>query len=455
MPATRSPNKRTATENACKVCAPLGACIAFKGIEAAVPLLHGSQGCSTYIRRYLIGHFREPVDIASSSFSEATAIFGGRDNLFKSLDNIIAQYHPKLIGIATTCLSETIGEDVSLYVNQYLEKNAKKPNLPRIVFVSTPSYSGSYSTGFKNTQLKLVATLAMEQKAKNEYVVFLPTLVSPEDLRHFKTIFNDFGISPVVVPDYSETLDSGLWEELELIQEGGTPLELIRDAGGARAAIEIAARPQEDASAGVLLAKKFGARLYRQALPVGIGHTDAFFKTLEAISGNNTPPEYLRQRRSLVDSYVDGHKFLFDKRVVIFGDAELVAGLASFALETGLKPVICATGDTGVGLREILDAAAPKLDKTCIVIEDADFTHIDEAMAQAAVDCIIGSSKGYVLSRKYKIPLVRVGFPVQDRIGAQRLLHVCYAGTQQLFDRITNALIEKEQDDSPVGYMTY
>jgi nitrogenase molybdenum-iron protein NifN len=76
-------------------------------------------------------------------------------------------------------------------------------------------------------------------------------------------------------------------------------------------------------------------------------------------------------------------------------------------------------------------------------------------MAQAAVDCIIGSSKGYVLSRKYKIPLVRVGFPVQDRIGAQRLLHVCYAGTQQLFDRITNALIEKEQDDSPVGYMTY
>ena len=59
--------------NPCKVCAPLGASLAFKGVEGAVPLLHGSQGCATYIRRYLISHFREPVDIASSSFDEMAA----------------------------------------------------------------------------------------------------------------------------------------------------------------------------------------------------------------------------------------------------------------------------------------------------------------------------------------------------------------------------------------------
>ena len=46
-----------------------------------MPLLHGSQGCTTYIRRYMISHFREPLDIASSNFSEEAAIFGGRENL--------------------------------------------------------------------------------------------------------------------------------------------------------------------------------------------------------------------------------------------------------------------------------------------------------------------------------------------------------------------------------------
>ena len=65
-----------ATSNACKLCSPLGASLVFRGIENSVPLLHGSQGCSTYIRRYLISHFNEPVDIASSNFTEETAVFG-------------------------------------------------------------------------------------------------------------------------------------------------------------------------------------------------------------------------------------------------------------------------------------------------------------------------------------------------------------------------------------------
>ena len=55
---------QNATRNACKLCAPLGASLAFRGVEGAVPFLHGSQGCATYIRRYTISHFREPVDIA-------------------------------------------------------------------------------------------------------------------------------------------------------------------------------------------------------------------------------------------------------------------------------------------------------------------------------------------------------------------------------------------------------
>ena len=72
---------KSATCNACKLCAPLGACLAFRGVEGAMPLLHGSQGCATYIRRYMISHFREPLDIASSNFSETAAVFGGRENL--------------------------------------------------------------------------------------------------------------------------------------------------------------------------------------------------------------------------------------------------------------------------------------------------------------------------------------------------------------------------------------
>ena len=70
------PEFPSGSTNPCKLCTPLGACLAFKGIAGTVPLLHGSQGCATYIRRYLISHFREPIDIASTNFSEDSAVFG-------------------------------------------------------------------------------------------------------------------------------------------------------------------------------------------------------------------------------------------------------------------------------------------------------------------------------------------------------------------------------------------
>src|SRR5690606_8193593 len=104
----------------CKLCTPLGACLAFKGVEGCVPLLHGSQGCSTYIRRYMISHFKEPVDVASTNFGEMTAIFGGKLNFQLAVENITKQYQPQMIGIASTCLSETIGDDVGMFIKEYV-----------------------------------------------------------------------------------------------------------------------------------------------------------------------------------------------------------------------------------------------------------------------------------------------------------------------------------------------
>lgn len=101
-----------------------------------MPLLHGGQGCATYIRRYLISHFREPVDIASSSFGETQTVFGGEDNLSRALDNIERQYHPKLVAVATTCVAETVGEDVPMMVKRY---NAKRSSPLPVVQVSSPS----------------------------------------------------------------------------------------------------------------------------------------------------------------------------------------------------------------------------------------------------------------------------------------------------------------------------
>lgn len=86
------------------------------------------------------------------------------------------------------------------------------------------------------------------------------------------------------------------------------------------------------------------------------------------------------------------------------------------------------------------------------MIEGADFSEIEAHAAGQHFDLAIGNSKGYGFSRKLQIPLVRVGFPIHDRVDGPRLLHIGYRGAQQLFDRIVNAVIAVTQDTSPVGY---
>ena len=125
----------TSTTNACKLCKPLGACLAFRGIEGAVPFLHGSQGCATYMRRYVISHFREPMDIASSSLGEKHAIYGGGPNLKQGLKNVMDKYGAGLIGVASTCLTETIGDDMPMMVREFKQELEQ----PGIAGRSSPS----------------------------------------------------------------------------------------------------------------------------------------------------------------------------------------------------------------------------------------------------------------------------------------------------------------------------
>jgi nitrogenase molybdenum-iron protein NifN len=444
-----------ATQNACKLCSPLGAALVFKGIAGAIPLLHGSQGCSTYIRRYLISHFKEPMDIACSNFGEQTAIFGGGANMKLALDNILAQYTPEMIGVATTCLAETIGDDVPMFIHEYRKANPAA-SLPPMVHVSTPSYQGTHMQGFHKAVLATVAGLAKRESPENDSasVNLFPGMVSPADLRHLKEIVADFGLEPMVLPDYSQTLDGELWSQYHRIPSGGTTVEAITASGGAAASIEmgrvLAAMPE---TAATCLEKQFEVTAHRIGLPMGIRQTDHLMQILEAISANPMPEKYALARGRLLDALVDGHKYVNGRRAVVYGEADLVAGVVDFVSEIGILPVICATGDSGGDLEaSVKQTLEKKYHDKIRVIEGVDFVDIEEAVRKAEPDLMIGHSKGYSLARKLNIPLVRIGFPIHDRVGGSRMLHLGYQGAQALFDRIANTLLERRQSESDVGY---
>ena len=441
----------TSTTNACKLCKPLGASLAFRGIEGTVPFLHGSQGCATYMRRYIISHFNEPIDIASSSLGEKHAIYGGAANLKLGLRNVTGKYAPQLIGVATTCLTETIGDDVRRIIAEYEAEFHRGPDQPRIVSVSTPSYGGTHMEGF-HAAVQAVVEQLTQPVAAHAGVNLLPGFVSAADLRYLKDLLTDFGLPCTLLPDYSETLDGEAASDYPLLPAGGTPLTAIGAMGGAKITIECGAT-LPDQSAGTSLQRLYGTPLCRLGLPIGIRETDRLMAKLAELSGRAVPERHRAARGRLVDAMVDGHKYLSGKRAVVFGEEDLVVGLTAFLAEIGVKPVLCASGGKSGRFREAVAAVLAGLPVALPeVVEDVDFFDIEDKARGLAVDLLVGHSKGYTFARKEGLPLVRVGFPIHDRMGGQRLLHLGYHGAQALFDTVVNTLIAKKQDDSAVGY---
>lgn len=127
--------------------------------------------------------------------------------------------------------------------------------------------------------------------------------------------------------------------------------------------------------------------------------------------------------------------------------------MTAFLLEIGITPVLCASGGKSGLLKKKIRELVPDLDEGEIKIRDGvDFVDIEDDAKVLKPDFLIGNSKGYTMSRKNNIPLLRIGFPIHDRFGGQRLHHLGYRGTQELFDRIVNMVIEERQNASSIGY---
>ncbi len=444
------------TTNACNMCTPLGACLAFKGIEGCVPFLHGSQGCATYMRRYVISHYREPVDIASSALGEKQAIHGGGPNLKKGLLNVMRKYGASVIGVATTCLTETIGDDVGQIIREFRKEFGDLP-LPDLVHVSTPSFTGTHMSGFHAAVAAMADQLVPEHPSgkalAHNGVNVMPGFVSAWDLRELRRICAAFGLRPTLLPDYSETLEGPALADYENIPSGGTPVAAIQAMSGARASLELGCSLRSLPSAGRILADRFGVPNTILDTPIGLRASDALLDALSDMACVPVPEALDRERGRLLDAMVDGHKYVARRRVVVYGDEDLLLGLVSLLAEIGMHPVLAATGGRTPGFADaVADTCRDLMPEPPRVLQGADFFQIAERAEELGPELLVGHSKGQRLARKLDIPLVRVGFPIHDRIGGQRVAHVGHAGALALYDRIVNALLDKKQSDSPVGY---
>lgn len=429
---------KSVNENPCNMCMPLGGIIAFRGIERSMVLLHGSQGCATYMRRHIAEHYHEPIDVASSSLNEKGTVYGGEKNLIKALDNVIRVYNPNCIGILTTCLAETIGEDIDRIKSEY--KTSKNISIP-IITSPTPGYGGTHSEGFVKTSYRIIEELSTDKEKHDRINVIVPN-ISTADLREIKRLLELMKIPYILFPDYSDTLDSPFNFPYKKIPDGGTKISDIMSMGGSIATIEIGINYEE--TPGKYLQDRFNVPLYKVPIPIGLRNTDGFLKLLKEITGNPIPKSIEMERGRLLDGMIDSHKYNFEGRCTIFGDPEMVYSIFTTCMENGIHPLLIATGNKAQRLKELIAIEDNSLNDDITIVDETDFSHILKLSEEKEVNIAIGPSDGKYLTEKGGIPLVRIGFPILDRVGGQRILSVGYTGTLNFLDMITNTLLENK-----------
>lgn len=437
--------------NPCKMCMPMGVVTAFKGIENSMILLHGSQGCSTYIRRHMAGHYNEPVDIASSSLNEEGTVFGGERNLKNGLKNVIKLYNPDIIGVSTTCLAETIGEDIGRMVSEFISEEGLDKN--RIISLSSPGYGGSQFEGYFKALTEVTGKLVKNSMPNGRINVIVPFL-NPGEIRCIKHILDMFGLEYILFPDISDTLDSPFSESYKKIPEGGTKIDDIKTMSGSAATIEMALTVPKGISPGQYLWEKYGMPLYRCAIPIGIEYTDRFINIVSEASGKPVPSGLLRERGRFIDGMIDSHKYNAEGRTVIYGEPEHVLSLSRFCCENGVKPLLVCTGTQNGIMKTLLEEMT--LEDKPLVLDDIDFETIQQYAKEMDANILIGNSDGKVITEKEGIPLVRFGFPIHDRVGGQRSDFIGYTGSMKLLDKITNTLLERKYEEYRSGmYLKY
>jgi len=435
--------------NPAKTCQPIGAMYAALGIHKCLPHSHGSQGCCSYHRMHLTRHFRDPIMASTSCFTEGSSVFGGGANLKASIQNVFHIYKPDVMAIHTTCLTETIGDDVSSII-----KTAEVAEGKLVIHANTPSYVGSHITGFSNMTKAMVSYISESTASvKKEQINIVPGFVNPGDMREIKRLTKSMDIDYIMFPDTSGVVDSPMTGEFNMYAEGGTTVAQIKDAGNSKLSIALGRFASSDAVD--LLHKKCKVSASVLKTPIGIKATDAFLMVLRQSFTKEIPRELEVERGQLVDIMTDTHFHFHGKKVAIFGDPDIVTGLTEFLLSLGMVPVHVLTGTPGGSSNSIAgsfeDDINNMLEGTGIsanVKSAGDLFTLHQWIKNEPVDLLIGNTYGKYIARAEDVPFIRVGFPVLDRSVHSYLPIVGYRGALRLIEMISNALLDRADRDA-------
>ncbi len=420
----------------------VGASLAFLGFHRAIPMMHGSQGCTAFGKVFFVRHFREPIPLQTTAMDQVSAVMGSEENLVEGLKAICSKNRPSLVGVPTTGLAETQGSDVRMAVGQFRKKYPELDEIP-VVAVSAPAFTGCLESGFAAATKAAIETLVPRAedagtrpgRRQRRVNVLVGSFLTPGDIEELKELIELFRLRPVVIPDLSDSLDGHVTDtDFSPLTIGGTPVSELATLGDATATLVIGASMNGAAEA---LHERTGVPDYRFDHLMGLEAVDELINGLHQISGEPVPERVERQRAQLQDAMLDTHFMLGMARFAVAGDADLLNAFGALIAGMG-----------GSTVAAVAPANAPVLARiACEQVKIGDLEDLEIAAREQGAEVLIGNSHAAETAARLGVPLLRAGFPQYDLLGGYQRTWIGYRGTRRTLFELANMLLGLERGE--------
>ncbi len=415
----------------------IGAAIALQGIDRALPIIHGAQGCGFLGKVLLTRHFREPISLATSKLFVEDVVMGSEEKLIKAAGDFIEKNSPALIGVLTSGLSEVKGDDAASVVKQLKIRHPESA----VINVSTPDYQGGLEMGYaraveamvqiadfgmppmKAFEGRLPAESNQNQSNGTRINLLVGSHLTPADVGELREIVEAFGIKPVILPDLS-ALD-GSRQDFSPLAAGGTTVEELKTMANASFTIGLGMSMEPAAK---LLRKKFGMEYRMFDSIAGLAGSEHLMRTLSEVSGTAVPGKYERQRKVLSDAMRDAHFFFGGKKVCIALEPDLAVQTSTWLDEMGTV---------------VEQAIIPTLSDAADRIRARDVQIGDLFSIRGEFDALIANSHAEGTAKRIGAPLYEMGFPVYKTFGYTSKVMIGYRGTLTLITEMANLLMKR------------
>jgi nitrogenase molybdenum-iron protein NifN len=433
-------SKKALAVNPLKVSQPIGASLAFLGLNRSLPLMHGSQGCTAFGKVFFVRHFREPIPLQTTAMDQVSSIMGADENVIEALRTLSDKSKPDIIGLVTTGLSETQGTDIRRCLRDFRTAYPEFAHVA-VVPVNTPDYVGCLESGYALAIESLIETLVPESqsagKRPKQVNVLASAMLTPGDIEAIKEWIEIFGLRPIVVPDIGDSLDGHLVEaETSSLTIGGTPRSEIEIMGESAATLVVGPSLHKAAT---ILKTRTGVPDYHFDGLMGLDDCDAFTQALAEISGKPVPEKIERHRAQLQDAMVDSHFMIGFARVALAADPDLLGQQVRFL--------------TGMGA-EVVAAVSPHKHESLAGLPIAkviigDLEDMEKEARAGEAQFVMANSHAAETANRLGLPLMRAGFPQYDHVGGYARTWVGYRGTRQALFDLANLIVSHHHELEP------